>query len=204
MEQEREVRPSRIHLPYQDVRKFLHDGSNAGKIPEMLWKILQEFGYEKQPKYYGTQVMYEGSELMWHVQVYIFTPKPLRGIFEVEKIHATIAPRRTFYAGICDAAHQAYMVTHSCHRQILDGREYAHFAQWASGFTYIHVEPVPDSRNFKLKKQVDHTTVLTKELDSTMEEVEFWQEKYEEAMKIVQRLKHHYPQDMETLFEEDT
>jgi hypothetical protein len=66
------------------------------------------------------------------------------------------------------------------------------------------VEPVPDSRNFKLKKQVDHTTVLTKELDSTMEEVEFWQEKYEEAMKIVQRLKHHYPQDMETLFEKDT
>jgi hypothetical protein len=66
------------------------------------------------------------------------------------------------------------------------------------------VEPVTDSRNFKLKKQVDHTTVLTKELDSTMEEVEFWQEKYEEAMKIVQRLKHHYPQDMETLFEEDT
>jgi hypothetical protein len=37
------------------------------------------------------------------------------------------------------------------------------------------VEPVPDSRNFKLKKQVELTTVLTKELDSTMEEVEFWQ-----------------------------
>jgi hypothetical protein len=42
------------------------------------------------------------------------------------------------------------------------------------------VEPIPDSRNFKLKKQVDCTTVLTKELDSTKEEVEFWQEKYEE------------------------
>jgi hypothetical protein len=66
------------------------------------------------------------------------------------------------------------------------------------------VEPVPDSRNFKLKKQVDRTTVLTKELDSTMEEVEFWQEKYRETMKIVRRLKHHYPQDMETLFEEET
>jgi hypothetical protein len=47
------------------------------------------------------------------------------------------------------------------------------------------VEPVPDSRNFKLKKQVDLITVLTKELDSTTEEVEFWQEKYEEAMKII-------------------
>jgi hypothetical protein len=47
------------------------------------------------------------------------------------------------------------------------------------------VESVPDPRNFKLKKQVDRTTVLTKELDSTMEEVEFWQEKYKEAMKIV-------------------
>jgi hypothetical protein len=29
------------------------------------------------------------------------------------------------------------------------------------------VEHVPDSRNFKLKKQVNLTTVLTKELDST-------------------------------------
>jgi hypothetical protein len=35
------------------------------------------------------------------------------------------------------------------------------------------VEPVPDSSNFKLKKQMDHTTVLSKELDSTTEEVEF-------------------------------
>jgi hypothetical protein len=48
------------------------------------------------------------------------------------------------------------------------------------------VEPVPDPRNFKLKKQVGLTTVLTKELDSTTEEVEFWQEKYEEAMKTIQ------------------
>jgi hypothetical protein len=59
------------------------------------------------------------------------------------------------------------------------------FPQRASGDTYIHVELVPNPRNFKLKKQVKLTTALTKELDSTMEEVEFWQEKYEEAMKIV-------------------
>jgi hypothetical protein len=78
------------------------------------------------------------------------------------------------------------MVTHSRHRQLLDGRKYAHFPQRDSGSTYIHVEHVPDPRNFKLKKQVDLTTVLTKELDSTTEEVEFWQEKYEEAMKTIQ------------------
>jgi hypothetical protein len=65
------------------------------------------------------------------------------------------------------------------------------------------VEPVPDSRNFKLKKQVDLTTMLTKELDSTTKEVEFWQEKYEEAMKIVQKLKRHCPHDLETLSEEE-
>jgi hypothetical protein len=169
MEQEREARPSRIHLSYRDVRKFLHDGSNADKIP----KMLQEFRYEKQPKYYGTHVMSKGSEPVWHVQVYIFTPKLLRGIFKVEKIHAAIAPRRTFYARIRDAAHQAYMVTRSHHRQLLDGTKYANFPQRASGSTYIHVEPIPDSRNFKLKKQVDRTTVLTRELDSTKEEVEF-------------------------------
>jgi hypothetical protein len=63
--------------------------------------------------------------------------------------------------------------------------EYAHFPQRASGSTYIHVELVPDSRNFKLKKQVELITTLIKELDSTMEEVEFWQEKYEEAMKTI-------------------
>jgi hypothetical protein len=74
MEQEGEASSSRIHLLYQDARKFQHDGSNAGKIPKMLWKMLQELGYEKQPKYYGTQVMYEGFEFEWHVQVYIFTP----------------------------------------------------------------------------------------------------------------------------------
>jgi hypothetical protein len=89
--------------------------------------MLQELSYEKQPKYYGTQVMYEGSESMWHVQVYIFTPKSLRGVFEIEKIHAAIAPRCNFYARIHDAAHQAYMVTHSRHHQLLDGMKYAHF-----------------------------------------------------------------------------
>jgi hypothetical protein len=47
------------------------------------------------------------------------------------------------------------------------------------------VESVPNSRNFKLNRQVELITVLTKELDSTTEEVEFWQEKYEEAMKTI-------------------
>jgi hypothetical protein len=42
----------------------------------MLWKMLQELGYKKQPKYYGTQVMYVGSESVCHVQVFIFTPSP--------------------------------------------------------------------------------------------------------------------------------
>jgi hypothetical protein len=148
----------------------------------MLWKMLQELGYENHPKYYGTQVTYEGFEFVWHVQVYIFIPKPLRGVFEVRKIHAVIAPRCNFYAGIHDDAHQVYMVTLSCHRQLLDGTKYAHFPQRASGSTYIHVEHVPDSQNFKLNKQVELTTVLTNELDSTTEEVEFWQENYEEAM----------------------
>jgi hypothetical protein len=203
MEQE-EASSSRIHLPYRDVHKFQHDGSNAGEIPKMLWKMLQELGYEKQPKYYRIQLTYKGSEPVWHVQTYIFTLKPLWGVFEVEKIHAAIAPRHIFYARICDAAHQAYMVTHSHHRQLLDGIDYAQFPQWTSGSTYIHVEPVPDSRNFKLKRQVELIIVLTKELDSTTEEVEFWKEKYEEAMKTIRKLKHHCPQEVETLSNEDT
>jgi hypothetical protein len=61
------------------------------------------------------------------------------------------------------------------------------------------VEPVPDSQNFKLKKQVELTTALTKELDSTTEEVEFWQEKYEEATKTILKLKRNNPQGVETL-----
>jgi hypothetical protein len=64
------------------------------------------------------------------------------------------------------------MVTRLCHRQLLDGMEFDHFTQRASGSTYIHVEHVPDPRNFKLKKQVKLATNLTKELDSTTEEVE--------------------------------
>jgi hypothetical protein len=139
----------------------------------------------------------------FHLQAYIFTPKPFRGIFEVEKIHAVITPRCTFYAGIQDAACPAYMATHSCHRQPLDGMEYAHFPQRASGSTYIHIELVPDSRNFKLKKQVELTTALPKELDSTMEEVKFRQEKYEEAIKTIRKLKHHCPRGVETLSDEE-
>jgi hypothetical protein len=127
MEQEGQASSSRIHLPYRDVRKFQHDGSNAGKIPKTLCKMLQDLGHKKEPKYYGTQVTYEGSKTVWHVQVYIFSPMPLRGVFEVEKIHAAIAPRRNFYARIRDAAHQAYMVTHSLHRQLLNGTKYSHF-----------------------------------------------------------------------------
>jgi hypothetical protein len=49
MESEGESRLSRIRLPYQDVRKLHNDGLVAGKIPKMLWKMLQELGYEKQP-----------------------------------------------------------------------------------------------------------------------------------------------------------
>jgi hypothetical protein len=51
---------------------------------------------------------------------------------------------------------------------------------------------------------VELTTALTKELDSTMEEVEFWQEKFEEAMKTIRKLKRHYPQGVETLSNEET
>jgi hypothetical protein len=204
VESEGESMLSRIYLPYQDVHKFCNDGLEAGKIPKMLWKMLQELGYEKQLEYFGTQVTYESSEPIWHVQVYIFTPKPLRGVYEVEKIHTTIASRHSFNAGICDVARQAYMVTRSHHCQLLDRTEYAHFPQWASGSTYIHVEPIQDEMNFKLKKQVALTTTLTKELDSTTEEVLFWQGKYEEAMKTIRKMKRCCPQDLETLLDEET
>jgi hypothetical protein len=62
MESEEESRLSRIRLPYRDIHKFHIDGLEAGKIPKMLWKMLQELGYEKQPEYFGTQVACEGSE----------------------------------------------------------------------------------------------------------------------------------------------
>jgi hypothetical protein len=100
VELEGESRLPIIHLPYRDVHKFCIDGLEARKIPKMLWKMLQELGYEKQPEYFGTQVTYEGSEPVWHVQVYIFTPKPLRGVYEVEEIHAAIASRHSFHAGM--------------------------------------------------------------------------------------------------------
>jgi hypothetical protein len=104
VESEGEYKPSRIRLPYRDVHKFCNDGLEAGKIPKMPWKMLQELGYEKQPEYFSTQITYEGSEPVWHAQVYIFTPKPLREVYEVEKIHAAIASRRSFNTGICDVA----------------------------------------------------------------------------------------------------
>jgi hypothetical protein len=204
MESEGESRTSRIRIPYRDIRKFHNDGLEAGKIPKMLWKMLQELGYEKQPKYIGTRITYEGSEPVWHVQAYIFTPKPFRGVYEVERIHAAIASRRSFPARICDAARQAYVVVRSHNCQLLDGTEYAHFPQWANGSTYIHVKPVQEKGNFKLMKQVALTTALTKELDSTTEEVEFWQEKYEEAMRTIRKMKRRHPQDLETLSDEET
>jgi hypothetical protein len=204
MESEGESRPSRIRIPYRDIRKFHNDGLKAGKIPKMLWKMLQELGYEKQSEYFGTRITCEGSKPVWHVQVYIFTPKPFREVYEMERIHAAIASRRSFPAGICDAARQAYMVIHSRHCQLLDGTEYAHFLQRASGSTYIHVKPVQEKGNFKLKKQVTLTTALTKELDSTTEEVEFWQEKYEEVMRTIRKMKRRHPQDLETLSDEET
>jgi hypothetical protein len=65
------------------------------------------------------------------------------------------------------------------------------------------VELVPNTRNFKLKKQVELTTALTNELDSTTKEVEFYQKKYEEAMKTIHKLKCHRPQDLSTLSKEE-
>jgi hypothetical protein len=40
MESKGESRPTRIRLPYRDVRKFLNDGLEPGKIPKMLWKMM--------------------------------------------------------------------------------------------------------------------------------------------------------------------
>jgi hypothetical protein len=91
--------------------------------------MLQELGYKKHLEYFGTQVTYEGSKPVRHVQVYIFSPKPLRGVYEVEKIHVAIAPRCSFNTGICDATRQAYMVTCSHHCRLLDVVEDAHFPQ---------------------------------------------------------------------------
>jgi hypothetical protein len=95
------------------------------------------------------------------------------------------------------------MVIRSRHHQLLDVMEYAHFPQRVSGSAYIHVEHVQDEGNFKLKKQVALTATLTKELDSTTEEVEFWQGKYEEAMKTIPKMKRCCPQDLETLLDEE-
>jgi hypothetical protein len=96
------------------------------------------------------------------------------------------------------------MVIRSRHRQLLDGTEYAYFPEQIGGSAYIHVEHVQDEGNFKLQKQVALTTTLTKELDSTTEEVEFWQGKYEEAMKTIRKMKRRYPQDLETFLDEET
>jgi hypothetical protein len=68
MEPEGEARQSRIRLPYWDVHKFRNDGSESDNIPKMHWEMLQGLGYEKQPKYFGTQVTYEGSEPMSSLQ----------------------------------------------------------------------------------------------------------------------------------------
>jgi hypothetical protein len=42
------------------------------------------------------------------------------------------------------------------------------------------------------------------ELDTTTEEVEFCQGKYEEAMKTIRKMKHCCPHDLETLSDEKT
>jgi hypothetical protein len=49
MESEGESRPSRIRIPYRDIRKFHNDGLETGKIPKMLWKMLQLKGAPTPP-----------------------------------------------------------------------------------------------------------------------------------------------------------
>jgi hypothetical protein len=58
-----------------------------------------------------------------------------------------------------------------------------------------NTEPVQDERNFNLKKQVALTGTLAKELDSTIEEVVFWQGKYYEAMKTIWNMRCHCPRN---------
>jgi hypothetical protein len=169
----------------------------------MLWKMLQELGYEKQPKYYRTQLTYEVSKPVWHVQVYIFTPSPSE---EFLKLRRSMPPSLQDVPSMLEFMMLPIKLTRSLVRAIAKSwmeRSMHIFPQQASGSTYIHVEHVPDSRNFKLNKQVQLTTMLTNVLDSTMEGMEFWQEKYEEAMKTIWKLKCYYPQDVQTLSEEE-
>jgi hypothetical protein len=166
--------------------------------------MLQELDYEKQSKYYVTQVTYEGFEPVWHVQVYIFTPSPSEGFLrsrrsiqpspqdETSTLEFVMPPVKLTWSLVC-------VITNS----------------WMEGSmpTFLNelVElPTPMWSLYLIqgtsssKMQVELTTALTKELDSTTEEVEFWQEKYEEAMKIDRKLKYHCPQGMETLSEDET
>jgi hypothetical protein len=50
MEQEGEASSSRIHLPYQDVHKFQHDGSNASKIPQEALEDIVRTGLRETTK----------------------------------------------------------------------------------------------------------------------------------------------------------
>jgi hypothetical protein len=137
----------------------------AGKIPKMLWKMLQELGYEKEPKYFGTQITYESSESVWHIQVYIFTPSPS---VEFMRWKRSMQP---LLQGVLSML--GFVMLHVKHTW---SPVLAIVSSWIEQSMLISLngETIEDEMNFKLNKQVALTATLTKGLDSTAKEVEFW------------------------------
>lgn len=198
-EEEQEERPPH----YRQVNVSVTNGEGIGGCPRMLCKMLEDLGYEKPPQYRGTEAVEEGVT-KWFVEVHIFAPHSSNGVYEVERIHRAIAARSCFEDGIRDAARQALLVIRSRFRDDLEHTEYAHYPHRASGHTYVHVDSVHAPGQYKLKRQVELTRALTKDLDNTTEELEYWRTKYVKAAQTIRGLKRRLPQDLELSSDEET
>jgi hypothetical protein len=156
-----------------------------GRSPQMLWKMLQELGYEKHPKYFGTQVTYEGSESSAKSKSTSLLPSPseefMRWKRSMQPLHQDVLSMLEF------------VMLHVKHTR---SPVHTISSSWMEKSMLISLNAqaeLPTSMlnlyktdmNFKIKKHVVLTAIHTKELDSTIEEVEFWQGK----------TKWHYPQD---------
>lgn len=162
---------SDVTWAHQAPAEFHTTGLHAGELPRKLWSILKGLGYQEAPVYKGVRTPLSNNGYSWMVEVAIYEKIPDGDGCKVRRIHAAIAPRESFAAGIGDAARQALAVLCAEYHGILQTTPYHYYPQRASGSLEVTFAPSNREGDARLVEQVRFTDILTRELDGALDEL---------------------------------
>jgi hypothetical protein len=103
------------------------DGQDAGYILRTMWTVLLALGSSEPPLFIRTLGLLRGNSFLWHVRVVIYERPTTDRIRRIHQLVESPAPRRTFDAGMREAAREALAVLHHEAGEQMAHSQYCHF-----------------------------------------------------------------------------